>query len=75
VYAQTLHNDKVFIIGGGQVYAQALPFVDKLYLTLVDTDAEGDTYFPRYEAMFTRTVHTEDREHRGINYRWVDIER
>lgn len=40
-------NEEVFIIGGGGVYAQALPLADKLYLTHVDTDFPGsDTFFP-----------------------------
>jgi dihydrofolate reductase len=39
--------DTVFIIGGQQIYAQALPHADLLYLTEVDTSVEnGDTYFP-----------------------------
>lgn len=39
-------DEELFIIGGGQVYEQFLPFADKLYLTLVHTVAEGDTFFP-----------------------------
>lgn len=39
-------DEELFIIGGGQVYEQFLPFADKLYLTLVHTEAEGDTFFP-----------------------------
>lgn len=38
-------DEELFIIGGGQVYEQFLPFADKLYLTLVHTEAEGDTFF------------------------------
>ena len=37
---------RVFVIGGGQLYAQALPLADELVLTEVDADLEGDTYFP-----------------------------
>ena len=37
---------EAFIIGGGKVYEQALPFLDKVYLTVVHTELEGDTYFP-----------------------------
>lgn len=39
-------DEELFVIGGGQVYEQFLPFADKLYLTLVHTEAEGDTFFP-----------------------------
>lgn len=42
-------NQEVFIIGGGEVYAQSLPQADRLYLTLVDdTPADADVFFPDY---------------------------
>jgi len=37
---------RVFVIGGGQLYALALPLADELLLTEVDADLEGDTHFP-----------------------------
>ncbi len=44
------HGDpEVFIIGGAGIYAQSLPFADRLYLTLVHYSFEGDTYFPELE--------------------------
>jgi len=42
-------EDEVFIIGGGHVYKEALPFIDKLYLTHIDLKVDGDTFFPEYE--------------------------
>jgi dihydrofolate reductase len=44
---ESAHNE-IFVIGGGAVYAEALPKADRLYLTLVDEDPEGDTFFPDY---------------------------
>lgn len=42
-----LHSEKeVFIIGGGEIYKQSLPFVNTIYKTLVNIELEGDTYFP-----------------------------
>ena len=35
-----------FIIGGGEIYKEALPITDTIYLTRVDTDIEGDVFFP-----------------------------
>ncbi|HEY0632446.1 MAG TPA: dihydrofolate reductase [Thermoleophilaceae bacterium] len=35
-----------FVIGGGAVYAEAMPLVDRLYVTHVDADVEGDAFFP-----------------------------
>lgn len=51
-------NEEVFIIGGAQVYAEALPLVDRLYLTLVDVDEEGDRFFPDYSG-FSKVISRE----------------
>ena len=40
------NDSEVFIIGGGEIYKQALPIVDKIYLTRVHAGFAGDTFFP-----------------------------
>lgn len=47
--------ERVFVIGGAQVYAELLPQCDELYLTLVAGEHEGDAFFPPYEALFELT--------------------
>src|SRR3989344_3880057 len=47
-------NSEVFIIGGGEIYRQALQFCEKLLLTEVESDAEGDTFFPDWRNDFTK---------------------
>lgn len=44
--ALLLTNNNCFIIGGGEIYKQSLEFADKIYLTLVNKEFEGDTSFP-----------------------------
>jgi dihydrofolate reductase len=39
---------RIFVIGGGEVYAAALPLADELLLTEIDADVEGDTTFPAW---------------------------
>ena len=39
-------TEEAFVIGGGEIYAQALPLCDKLYITEVDASYQGDTFFP-----------------------------
>lgn len=39
-------DDEVWVIGGAQIYAQAMDVVDELWVTEVDVDAEGDAYAP-----------------------------
>jgi dihydrofolate reductase len=66
---------EVFVIGGGQIYEQALPFTDRLCLTLIEAKKDADIYFPAYEEQFTKVTFHEDREHEGLKYKWVDLER
>lgn len=39
-------DEEVFIIGGGQIYKEAIEYADRLYITHVDTAPEADTFFP-----------------------------
>ncbi len=41
-----------FICGGARVYEQALPMCEDLYLTLVNREVQGDTFFPPFEEQF-----------------------
>ena len=72
--ARALDNE-VFIIGGAQIYAQALPYDDRLCLTLIDDEKEGDAFFPEYEKLFTKKLSEEIREHNGLKYSWVELEK
>lgn len=40
---------EAFVIGGGEIYALALPLAQRIYLTRVHTRLEGDTYFPEFD--------------------------
>lgn len=51
--------EELFIIGGAQVYAEALPLADRLYLTRVEHDYEGDTRFPAWNPDRWRLVSSE----------------
>ena len=57
------HEEEVFVTGGGQIYAQALPLADKLYLTTVLHDYDGDTRFPTWNRNEWRQVSREYFEH------------
>lgn len=39
-------DEEVFFIGGGSVYKQALGYTDRIYITRINLDVDGDTYFP-----------------------------
>ena len=58
---------QVFVIGGGEIYRQALPRADRLYLTVVHATVEGDTTFPPFEegswALESEEYHPADDRH------------
>lgn len=60
VHARTLAEqvgvDEVFINGGGALYAQALPLAERLYITHVDAEPEGDALFPAFDASAWETT-------------------
>ena len=60
---------KVFVIGGAQAYALALPFATELVLTEIDADLAGDTFFPPWDrAVFARTAFETHLDSQGVAY-------
>ena len=55
-------DEKVFVVGGAQIYAEALPLADRLELTHVDLEPDGDTFFPPVDWSGWRVVHREPGE-------------
>jgi dihydrofolate reductase len=59
--------DEVMVIGGGQVYRDFLPRADRIYMTRVQAEVQGDTYFPEIEGNAWRLVssahHAADEKH------------
>lgn len=49
-------ESEVFIIGGGQIFEQAIGLADKLYLTIIDGDFDADTFFPDYSAFKNKKI-------------------
>lgn len=62
-------GEEVFIIGGAQIYAEALPIADRLYLTRVEHAYEGDTRFPAWDEDAWRLTASEAYP-RGADYPW-----
>jgi dihydrofolate reductase len=52
--------DEIFIIGGSEIYRQGLEVADRIYLTLVDEEFEGDTFFPEFDEKDWEVTHRED---------------
>jgi len=47
--AEARGESEAFIIGGADIYAQALPLADRVYLTEVHAEVDADTYFPEFD--------------------------
>lgn len=55
-------ESEVFIIGGGKVYEQTVDLWDKLYLTEVDLDVEGDVFFPAIDMHDWKLIYEEHHD-------------
>ncbi len=62
-------KDQIFIIGGAQIYREAMPLADRFYLTRVHKDYEGDTLFPEWDEREWQCVERE-RFERGAKYEY-----
>lgn len=60
-------DSQPFIIGGGEIYKQAMPFANKLEITRVHSSFEADTFFPEIDLSIwkevTKTTHPKDDKH------------
>jgi dihydrofolate reductase len=60
-------DEQAFIIGGGEIYKQAMPFADKIELTRVHDSFDADTFFPKVDASIwketSNTFHNKDDKH------------
>jgi len=74
--AQLKDVEEVMIIGGGYLYSQTLSQADRLYLTFIDLDVDGDTKFPEFEHLKLKEVKREKyhkNEKNPYNYEFVDF--
>jgi dihydrofolate reductase len=71
--------DEVFVIGGAELYRQALEIADRLQLTEIFADFEGDAHFPGFDRSkwreTAREAHRAPDEHGGFDYAFVTCER
>lgn len=75
--ALLLCAENCFIIGGGEIYKQSISIADKIYLTLVDEEFEGDTYFPELgsEWFVVNRIDNEPDDKNKYKYSFIEYER
>lgn len=65
---------EVMVIGGGEVYAQAISGASRIYLTIIDHDFEGDTVFPALDGAWNETARSTHRA-TAWDYQFLTLER
>lgn len=73
------HEDaEIMLMGGGQIYQHYLPYIDRLYLTLVNASPDGDCFFPDYQTYQWQEVyrqsHQADEKH-AYDYTFLILDR
>jgi len=71
-------NQELMIIGGSQIYKEFLSKANRIYLTIIEGEFEGDTFFPEYDVTQWKEVSYEEHERDAenpYNYRFVVLER
>lgn len=53
-------KEEVFVIGGGTIYEQVISFADRLYITRIDAELKGDTYFPQFSETEWQVIDEKD---------------
>jgi len=71
-------DSELFVVGGGELYRQALPLAKKLYITRVHKEFEGDTFFPEIDDKVWRVESEEIKkpaEKDGLTYSFINYVR
>lgn len=69
-------DSEIFCIGGAQLYAQALPLADRLYLTEIHAEFQGDAWFPEFDrGIWTEIVRETHVSPNGLGYDFVTYAR
>jgi len=61
-------GERIFVIGGAEIYRLTLDLWDEVYLTLVKREVEGDTYLPEFEERFARPRRIHEEEAFAIDH-------
>lgn len=71
--ATELGQSEIFIIGGGEIYKQTFSRLDRLYLTIIHRDYEGDAFFPEFDSEKWHIIQ-EDRHEGDPSYTFYVME-
>lgn len=70
------NDDEVFLIGGAELYQAGLALADKLYITEIDLEVQGDAHFPQIPyAEFQETAREAHVSEKGLKFSYVTFQR
>lgn len=67
-FCEKENQEKVFIIGGGSIYKEAINFADELIISVMNLNPEGDTFFPEINDQIWKENKTEKFEEFSVKY-------
>ncbi|HVY05046.1 MAG TPA: dihydrofolate reductase [Burkholderiales bacterium] len=75
--AKAKGDDEIFVIGGEQIFREALPLADRIYLTQIERDFAGDVHFPplAQETWSQKSSESGSDEASGLRYSYKTLER
>jgi dihydrofolate reductase len=68
------HRD-LYVIGGGEIYKMFLPLADKIYLTQIDKEFDGDTFFPQIDYNNWSQTNIESFKNNEFDYHFITLEK
>ena len=70
------NSDTVFIIGGGMIYNLALPYVNHLHITKIDSFVDGDAFFPDFDkSQWEEISRSNSKDSNGTSFSFVDYKK
>ena len=70
------NDDEVFVIGGAELYKDALELANKLYVTQIDLEVQGDAFFPAFDTTeWKETLHEEHTSAQGLPFNYINLEK
>jgi dihydrofolate reductase len=68
-------SEEIFIIGGGEIYLQFLPFCRRLYITKVRDRQKGDAYFPKFNMNEYKVIEKQTVNEKSVQYSFFVLEK
>ena len=69
------HGESVWVIGGAQIYAQAMPLAQRIEVTIIHQDFEGDAFAPTLGAEWVQAARIDHTSSKGLAYSFVTYAR